>query len=385
MFTLRNPKPTCHSSNLNQEHNDGFLHYLTSTPLDLDQHIPRYQSKPNVWSVLTLPDSANVAQAFAKLAAEGFSSAPVVDWRGDYKGFFSMLDVVKLVSTIMWWLTPKDKKKAKNMQKEQNKARMLECEEKFESALVSAVMDKGAGSGCPPLCKNSSTFDALELLGGGGISRVAVVDQGALVGMMTQSMLISEISQRMSLVHSDLRNMRAVSLLVKDAPFYRVQQTDAAVTAFHLMTTHEVNGVAVVDRNENLVDNISARDIRGMTTLQDVFISAKEFKQKVRAMSQKTETKKKTTMSPETKTTTMKPTYYTKKTIPTEIKMETSFSPSVPVCVNTTATFEDVVVAMRGGKLHRVYVVHTFTPTKAVGVLTQTDILRCMFQFYTEI
>lgn len=86
------------------------------------------------------------------------------------------------------------------------------------------------------------------------------VDEGVIVDVITQSMLIDFLWQNIERIGSiadakvaDLKGTR---------PVLTVQEDTKAIVAFREMAHSGVSGLAVLDGNGKLVDNISMRDLK---------------------------------------------------------------------------------------------------------------------------
>lgn len=96
--------------------------------------------------------------------------------------------------------------------------------------------------------------------------RVAILNaERKVTGLITQSMVISLLDQ-----HLDRLGALASAHTVEEMcpglydELRLVHETDMALSAFKLMVSNNVSGLAVVNAAGELVDTISVRDLRGM-------------------------------------------------------------------------------------------------------------------------
>jgi len=126
-------------------------------------------------------------------------------------------------------------------------------------------------------------------------------------------------------------------------PVASIKASAKSILAFRELVKLEKEGLAVVDDDGRLVDNLSARDLRGIHTDATVFwrlwSPVSEYKAKVRQE-------------------------FSDKT-PTELLY------ALP-----TDTLYSIIEKMAKQHVHRVYVVDAPNSMKPIRVVTQTDVLR---------
>jgi CBS-domain-containing membrane protein len=99
------------------------------------------------------------------------------------------------------------------------------------------------------------------------IHRIPVLNRNQrVVGMVTQSMVVSLLTQNVSLLGTlkDAKVSEMESILAKD--LLAIKEDQKAIDAFRMMADKNVSGVAVLDGNGFLVDTLSIRDLRGIGT-----------------------------------------------------------------------------------------------------------------------
>jgi len=254
----------------------------------------------------------------------------------------------------------------------------------FFSAQVRDYLEEGNNA---PLLGRSSTLSAIEALATSKRRRVAVLDsfdmrKQRVKGILTESMVVSELRQRIDLVQPALRHKRVRDLECVKAlssqlkPLHVVYNTMTALQAFTIMAEQNITSLPVLNADGNIVSVISARDIRvvgaGGDDFQSLYLTVDQFK--------KLALKKFPCLYPKS-------------------RLEFKSVPDLPVCVALDDTFEDVVAKFEDGNIHHVYVVDQswkqqqqqqqqqqwWRPRRVppVAIVSQTDIIREIFEHYT--
>ena len=127
-----------------------------------------------------------------------------------------------------------------------------------------------------------SSHYALENMVRTGAHRLAIVnDLNRVVGIMTQSMLVSMIRQNMYLLPS-LSKTAVEDFDDLVGPVYTVAETELAINGFNQMLSRGVSGLAVVDEEKTLGGALSVRDLRGVGTdgehFSRLFLPIKDYK-----------------------------------------------------------------------------------------------------------
>jgi len=254
------------------------------------------------------------------MRAEGILGCPVLDEHARYCGFVDMLDLVAF--TVRQFdiagLDPDI----------QGYAELLDRLHEFWDAKVSDVLELGARRSWSrdpvrAVQPGITAFEAMERFINTGAHRMPVLDEmGRVIGLCTESMLISVLGQQLGLL-GQARNL-TVRELNKDLcnEVYAVHEGDRALSAFRRMADLGVHGLAVFDRSDALVDVLTVRDLRGIgnnaNRFKRLFLSVKAFKE------------------------------YTRN----EFGAQT---PPAPLYVTPDATLAKVVQVMDDGNIHRVF------------------------------
>jgi CBS-domain-containing membrane protein len=329
--------------------NKNFLNYLLETNLDPSLHMPCLRT------VLTCQQTENLKSVFRRLSTEGVLSCPVLD-STSFKGFLTLFDIVNFITNMNWGKTGEEW------------SAFFSNSREFNDATVADVMETPlwtGGQNADPLYTFNSTFHALEKLAITGGHRAAVIDRSTqrVVNIMTQSMLISEIKQRIRLLPTALRTMRVRAMTEYFTSVRVVNETDTAMNAYIQMRDADVCGLGIVDCDGVLIGSISVQDLRGIGVdgpfFSRLFRTVKDFKAAVAHEYPE--------LGPRAHS-------YLGKT------------PCAARCVHDDMTFEDVINKMSDGCIHRVFVCSAESirigRPMATNILTQTNVLKQVLKYY---
>jgi len=157
-------------------------------------------------------------------------------------------------------------------------------------------------------------------------------------------MLVDFLWQNLELI-GDFADMK-VQDLWKKKEVVSIEESEKTYRAFREMIVRKVSGIAVVDKDGSLVDNISFRDFKGThseaRTFWKLWDSVKEFKEKIE-----------------------------KESPPAFVK---------PLYVLETDILSDVVQKMALYHVHRIFVVDSPQNMKPVNVISQSDVLSAILR-----
>jgi CBS domain-containing protein len=329
---------------------NAFLNYLMTTDLSPALH------RPCLGAIVTFQKTTSVSTVFKRLSSDGILSAPVLDGTR-YVGFISIYDIMNFITNMYWGETGEEWET------------FFDNNDDFLSSTVDDVMETFVWRGrqaAQPLYTTNSTLHCLEKLAVTGGHRAAVLDpkNSRVVNIMTQSMIISEIQQRISLLPWDLRNMTVNDMTQFWTQVHNIKETDRAINAFLRMRDSSINGLAIVNDEGVLTGSISVRDLRGLGTdgvfFSRLFLTVKEFKD---------------TVAREYPFLGAKNHFYV------------STTPIKGLCVTPSSSFEAVLNMMKDGCIHRVFVcseesLRANRPI-AYNVITQSDMLMAVLRYFT--
>jgi len=292
---------------------------------------------PRTRQVITTSTGETLPEAFKKMIDSNVLSLPVLNQTGKYYGVLEMFDLVQHITTLF-----SDMAATRYVDLE----KMLASEKKFINATVRDVMKRPLTKRNPfkPIGKGYTLYTAWETLALGGVHRIPVLnDTGEICDIITQSMLVDFLWQNIekigNLADEQVKNIKTQEWEILAS----VKHSTRAFAAFRDMVKMEKGGLAVLDDSGKLIDNISARDLRGIHTDAKVFwrlwSSVAEYKDMVR------------------------------KDFPDK-------TPSTLVYALPTDTLYSVIEKMAKMHIHRIYVVDSNESLIPTRVITQTDILR---------
>jgi len=328
---------------------DRLLDYLLTTKMHPEDHIPCFRK------ILSCQEQDSVPHVFRRLSDEGFTSCPVL--RGDkFVGFVSLLDLVKFTCNMFWGCSKEDW------------VDFWSKEARFKSARITDVMEHKLDRLRDQIFEDNSTFHALEVMVRSGAHRIPVFDDrlsNNLVGIFTQSMLISEVNQRAHQL-GELKDKKVKNFTGIYSDVVTIKSSKTVINAFNMMVNQDITGVAVVNNEGLLVDSISIKDLRGVGASGELFSrlfdTVAVYKDKIR--------RDYPIAAPRS--------HYSTKHVP--------FS---PIFVTPEQTFLDVLRLMDDGNIHRVYVCSEGSVMRGkprpIHVITQTDMLEAVLNQYTSL
>jgi len=300
------------------------------------------QLRPKGSRIVVVNRQDTVPELFKKLVDSNILSAPVINKDGKFYGFVDQHDIVVHVSNLFSDL---------NGTNLTDVEKLFEAESTFCKSTVAQIAKYPVRKENPnhPVHAGSSLFVAWELLAStpDGIHRIPVInDQQVIVDVVTQSMLIDFLWQNLERIGivADTK----VQSIHGSTPVLTVQENTKAIVAFRQMASSGVYGLAVLDKDGKLVDNISIRDLKGIHPDAKIFWrlwnTVKVFKEKALA------------------------------DFPPPTKIEG------PIYVKAGDKLRDVVEKMALNHIHRIYVVDdNMSPQR---VISQSDILREVLRWF---
>jgi len=219
---------------------DEFLLLLAKTKVD-DIHPRR--------DIVTVDTSESLADAFTRMNSNSLQSLPVLINGTKWHGYIDILDIVT-------WMIDK---LGENYIVTREDERKIIAE--FRSTRVDTVMLSPYGKRNPfhPIDSGSSLLTAVEVLAK-GVHRVPIIEGEKLVNIVTQSSVINWIKQ-----NEEKFSKKDLLVAEMDNAFKYVMSVfdiERAIDAFRLMRLARTPGLAIVNENEEIVGNISARDLK---------------------------------------------------------------------------------------------------------------------------
>jgi len=271
------------------------------------------------------------------LIRHNFLSVPVLQKTGQkYYGFVDLADIVLYMVNLFG---------ASKLNIEKDFWELYSKEEILQDRVVNDIMSYPLSRRNPfhPVPKGYSILAAVELLAREkGLHRVPVVDQNRkLINMLTQSMLVKFLFENLDAI-GNVKNKPVSEMMAVSHEVITVHEDEIAIDAFSLMSTQNVSGVGVVDKDGKLVGNISLRDLKAISSDGRLFWrlhqTVKNFLMKI------------------------KNEYQEKDQRPTHV-----------ITTTETQTLEMVIRKIHDNKIHRIFVVDAHH--KPTGVISLKDVL----------
>jgi len=291
----------------------------------LVSHLPKV-------NIVSVNSDATTVEALKTLTKHNILCAPILDTKtGKYIGLVDMLDLVTFVVDIYT-----------SLERERENTdffSLLESGERFVTQDIKTIADLSHRNPFVPVHDTDTLLSVLQLVGEKRLHRVPVVDsEGKVVNFLTQSALVDFLAKNKEKL-GHVVDKTVGEMLLGCKPVVKVNINHNAVEAFKLMAEKKVSAVAVVDDDNHLISNLSARDIRAIATdhrvIQGLFTPIRNFLQAV----------------------------YSERILET--------SPAIGCTVKDTLGI--VLMKLSVSKVHRVYVVdHSHI---VIGVIALSDVL----------
>jgi len=277
-----------------------------------------------------------VVDVWKGLIKHGFLSVPVLQKRGSkYYGSVDLLDIVHNVIDTFG--------KSK-LESSEDYWELVRGDEEFQDRFINKIMVYPLSRRNPfhPITKGYSLFAVMELLAREhGLHRVPIIDNyehRRLIGMITQSHLVKFLFDNLELMgEKKNKPLNLVPEIFKEVA--SVRDDANAIDSFKIMIEKAISGVAVVDSNGKLTGNISARDLKAISTDGRMFWRLFE----------------------------------TNKNFLAKVKQTDKERPSRVVFVKQSDTLETAIKLLAEHQLHHIFLVDEHS--KPIGVISLKDIL----------
>lgn len=281
-----------------------------------------------------------VKAVFKGLIQHNFSSCPVLQkTKNKWYGFLDVGNIVKFIVQHF---------EESTLAEHTDIMALLEQTDNFKDLKVTDLMKNPMGILTPyhPIYMGYSLIAAYEVMARSNLHRLAIVDANRmLVSVITQSQLVEFTYRNIGLLGARR------SKLIKDMPYnihevYHVSPKDLALKAFSVMSDNKVSGIAVIDDDGLLIDQISVRDLKAMAP------DGRLFWRLYKPVSDYLENVKKS-----------------------RTDTHAAERPNDVITVTPEDTLETVMGLMVNNRIHRVYIVESTGNKKAIGVITLRDVM----------
>eukprot|EP00300_Choanocystis_sp_HF-7_P032932 c4458_g1_i2.p2 GENE.c4458_g1_i2~~c4458_g1_i2.p2 ORF type:complete len:324 (+),score=84.10 c4458_g1_i2:35-1006(+) len=289
---------------------------------------------PRKPSIVEIAATSNLSDAFTALIGNRVTSAPVYDERvGKYTGFLDIRDLVSFIVHYGKHIT------------EGNLVVADLCAAGSGSVLDNVTVTYlSRRNPFRSVKAGADMLDAIKILGGGAVKRVAVLNAaGRVANIVSQSDVISFLAKHIALFPEDVRATPVSELFHSEfKPVISVATTDTVLGALTKMDNSKITGIGIVD-GDRLVGNVSGKDLKLFTRGTPSYAMLHE---PVMEMIK-------------------------------DLRQREMVDISIPVIAIFPGTaFEIAVRKIAATKVHRVYVVDSEERFAPVGIVSQTAVLK---------
>eukprot|EP00457_Paulinella_chromatophora_P009366 gb/GEZN01009430.1/.p1 GENE.gb/GEZN01009430.1/~~gb/GEZN01009430.1/.p1 ORF type:complete len:333 (-),score=41.69 gb/GEZN01009430.1/:283-1281(-) len=298
---------------------------------------PKNRSTILYESAITVDIKDTLKFAYNRLISNNISSCPVMDADiSECVGIFDLLTVVHwAIKKVLLTEKPGPEKEMQNFIWSQ---KVL-----WRTTTVGDIMTDYEDF---TLNKGFSRYHAVETIATTNAPCVAILDRvGTVQGVLTQSMIISQLRKALPLMGADAQ--RTIASLITVKRVQTISENAAACEAFKIMDQTSVTGIAVVDDMGHLVDTISVRDLKAVkydaSSFYRIWWPVKRFKEIVR------------------------------KESPFEQHLRHRGN---ALWVTEDEPIEKVIIMMATNHVHQVFVVKSGNDPAPIHIITQADVIR---------
>eukprot|EP00030_Apusomonadida_sp_AF-17_P002301 a339228_1064.p1 GENE.a339228_1064~~a339228_1064.p1 ORF type:complete len:334 (-),score=158.61 a339228_1064:61-1032(-) len=285
-------------------------------------------------SIIVIPSSSNLSDAFSTLINNRVTSAPVLDERtSKYTGFLDIRDLVSFIVHYGRHVT------------EGNFVVADVCAAGSGSVLDNVTVTYLSRRNPFKSAKHDAcVLDAIRILGG-SVKRLAVVDgDGKVVNIISQSDLIQFLAKNAAAMPEAFRHAPINELFhVEMKPVVCVDAAESVLAALTKMDDSKITGVGITHGGQ-LIGNISGKDLKA-------FIRSPTYEQLHMPVMEMLK----------------------------ELRQREMVDISIPIItVFPNSPFETTLKKIAATKVHRVYVVESEEHFRPVGIVSQTAVLKRM-------
>jgi CBS domain-containing protein len=205
-------------------------------------------------SLVVLSEGASVQSAFETLNANQITAAAVYDLtQRKFLGFVDTLDLTVFVVRVF----------SENFEKHPHLYDPKELQLRFQMP-VKEVINASKRDVFHPVESSQSLHFLISNFLQYSVHRVPVLENGKMVGIVSQSDVIKFLSKHTrSLTDTMTKTINELGMSDGNVISVRVDMT--VMKAFSKILCNNITGLAVVDLNGRLVNNISASDLKGVS------------------------------------------------------------------------------------------------------------------------
>lgn len=214
--------------------------------------------------LVVLKENATIGEALGLLYTEKISSVPLVDSFDQATAFIDVLDIV----AFLYFMDSSGDRPLE----EDDFMTLYYKEMKFSKTKVASVANLSSRNRFEPIRDDMSLLEAI-LKFGQGIHRLPVYRKGKMINVFTQSQFLKFLHKHPELI-DDIGNKTCQELGLgtteeKGQEIIKVSFEQTALEALRMMQEHNLSALAVVDKEGHLFCQISAGDLKGLSTSQN--------------------------------------------------------------------------------------------------------------------
>jgi len=287
--------------------------------------------------IITIPFKSTIKEAMEILSINNILSAPVESqMKGKYLGFIDTLDILAYVMKVYnEEKTPIDGPKLQIWCQDLHKLEIKGKE--FFNHIVSDVIDLSNRNAFR--CIEADSFiSELLLLFREGIHRAAILEKGSIVGIVSQSNVIQFLAKNVQYYGMIAQTPIQDINLGFHNQMITIKSDARAIHAFHQIYSNGISGMAIVDKEDVLLANLSASDLKGLNeeNFNILLLPVLDFLKKKHE----------------------------------HLKL--------PFTVLPSTTFEMVILKFFATRAHRLWVVDSLETFRVQGVISLTDVMKLL-------
>lgn len=204
--------------------------------------------------VVVIDSGVKPAEGFKQLVTRGILSAPVYDRvTQHYVGFLDLRDMISFVVFS-------EKEKEKNSHKTMSE--IVGAGIKMFRDALQGVTTAYLARRHPfhPVAPNATVAEVAQILAT-GVHRVPVVEDGQVVDLISQSVLIKFLQANLKSI-GPAADVKISDIGVGTAPVLAVKHSDTTLHTFSLLDQHGKSGTAVVDDHGAILTQTSGKDLK---------------------------------------------------------------------------------------------------------------------------
>eukprot|EP01118_Nematostelium_gracile_P001442 TRINITY_DN1147_c0_g1_i1.p1 TRINITY_DN1147_c0_g1~~TRINITY_DN1147_c0_g1_i1.p1 ORF type:complete len:337 (+),score=83.74 TRINITY_DN1147_c0_g1_i1:105-1013(+) len=206
-------------------------------------------------ALVTLDPDDTIEYAFQTLASSTVTAAAVYDKISkQFLGFVDTLDLTVFTIRVF----------AENLEHHPHLYDPKELAIRFNRP-VSDVINASKTDIFSPVESTKSIQSLISDFLQFGVHRVPVLQNGQVIGIVSQSDVVRYLLQHANKMEA-LFNKKLSELSMDKGPVVTITNDQSLMKAFTQLMIHNISGLAVVDLNGQLVNNLSASDLKGITT-----------------------------------------------------------------------------------------------------------------------